>query len=100
MDLDPLRPGYRHRTSREGAPSLMAAAETMETKVDEIADGIYRMSTYTDQIPGGFTFNQYLVNADEPLMWHLGHRGFFPLVSEAVSRIVPVESVRWLSFAH
>ena len=74
--------------------------EQMETKVDEIADGIYRLSTFTDQIPGGFTFNQYLMNAEEPLMWHLGHRGFFPLVSEAVSRIVPAESVRWLSFAH
>jgi flavorubredoxin len=74
--------------------------ETMETKVDEIADGIYRLSTYTDQIPGGFTFNQYLVDAEQPLMFHLGHRGFFPLISEAVASVTPVERLRWLTFAH
>jgi flavorubredoxin len=72
----------------------------METKINEVADGVYRLSTYTDQIPGGFTFNQYLLDAEEPLLWHLGHRGFFPLISEAVSKITPVERVRWLSFAH
>jgi flavorubredoxin len=72
----------------------------METHVNEIADGIYRLSTFTDQIPGGFVFNQYLIDAEQPLLWHLGHRGFFPLISEALSKIVPVERLRWLSFAH
>lgn len=72
----------------------------METKVDEVADGIYRLSTFTDQIPGGFVFNQYLIDAEQPLLWHLGHRGLFPLVCEAVATITPVERVRWLSFAH
>ncbi|MBV8982445.1 MAG: MBL fold metallo-hydrolase [Acidimicrobiia bacterium] len=72
----------------------------METQINEIADGIYRLSTYTDEIPGGFVFNQYLIDADEPMMWHLGHRGLFPLVSEAASTVLPVEHVRWLSFAH
>jgi flavorubredoxin len=72
----------------------------LETKVDEVADGIYRLSTFTDQIPGGFVFNQYLLDAEQPLLWHLGHRGFFPLVSEALATIIPVERVRFLSFAH
>jgi flavorubredoxin len=72
----------------------------METNVNEIADGIYRFSTYTDEIPGGFVFNQYLLDADEPLMFHLGHRGLFPLVSEAVATVMPLDRVRWLTFAH
>jgi flavorubredoxin len=74
----------------------------METNVDEIADGIYRLSTYVPEVaaPAGFTFNQFLIKADQPLLFHTGGRGMFPLVSEAVSRIVPVESLRWITFGH
>ena len=66
----------------------------METKLDEIADGIYRLSTYVPEVapPAGFTFNQFLIAADEPLLFHTGPRGMFPLVAEAVARVVPVES--------
>src|SRR5438270_8045281 len=95
MDLDPVGPGRRYRTARKGAPSLM------ETKVNEIADGIYRLSTFMPEVtPEGFTFNQYLVDADEPLMFHLGHRMLFDSVSQAVSTVVPVERIRWLTFGH
>jgi flavorubredoxin len=74
----------------------------MSTTVDEIADGIYRLSTWVPEVapPAGFTFNQFLVAADEPLLFHTGPRGMFPLVSEAVGRVVPVESVRWITFGH
>jgi flavorubredoxin len=74
----------------------------MEPSVDEIADGIYRISTYTTDVapPTGFTFNQFLVRADEPLLFHTGPRGLFPLVAEAVATLVPVESVRWITFGH
>ena len=73
----------------------------METKVDEIADGIYRLSTYVPEVtPDGFTFNQYLVDADEPLMFHLGGRMLFESVSAAVATVVPVERLRWLTFGH
>ena len=73
----------------------------METKINEIADGIYRLSTYIPEVtPEGFTFNQYLIDADEPLMWHLGHRMLFDSVSAAVASVVPVERIRWLTFAH
>jgi flavorubredoxin len=74
----------------------------MQTTVDEIADGIYRLSTWVEEIapPAGFTFNQFLVTADEPLLFHTGPRAMFPLVSEAVSRILPVESLRWITFGH
>ena len=73
----------------------------MQPNVDEIADGIYRISTFIPEVsPEGFTFNQFLVVADEPLLYHTGQRGLFPLVAEAVSRVIPVESVRWISFGH
>jgi flavorubredoxin len=74
----------------------------METNLDEIADGIYRLSTYVPEVapPAGFTFNQFLVVADEPLLFHTGPRGMFPLVAEAVARVVPVERLRWITFGH
>src|SRR5688500_7508834 len=74
----------------------------MQTHIDEIADGIYRISTHVADLapPAGFTFNQFLVAADEPLLFHTGPRGMFPLVAEAVARVVPVEDVRWITFGH
>lgn len=74
----------------------------MTTSVDEIADGIYRLSTWVPDIapPAGFTFNQFLVDGEEPLLFHTGPRAMFPLVSEAVARIVPVDRLRWITFGH
>jgi flavorubredoxin len=73
----------------------------METRVTEIADNIYRFSTYLPQAgPGGFTFNQFLVDADEPLLFHTGLRHIFPLVSEAVARVLPLQRLRWITFGH
>ena len=74
----------------------------MTTRVDEIVDGIFRLSTHVPEIaaPHGFTFNQYLVEADEPLLFHCGPRGMFPSVSAAVAKVIPVERLRWISFGH
>jgi flavorubredoxin len=73
----------------------------METTVDEIADRIYRMSTFVPQIgPSGFTFNQFLIDADEPTIFHTGPRGMFPSVSEAVASLMPLERLRWIMFGH
>src|SRR6476659_7915137 len=75
--------------------------ETMQATVDEISDSIYRISTCVPNVsPEGFTFNQFLVVGDEPLLFHAGARGLFPLVAEAVASVVPVESLRWISFGH
>jgi flavorubredoxin len=75
--------------------------EPMQPTVDEIADDIYRISTYVPEVsPEGFTFNQFLVKADEPLLFHTGPRGMFPLVAEAVATVVPVEALRWITFGH
>ena len=74
----------------------------METKVSEVADGIYRLSTYVPEIgaPAGFTFNQFLVLGDEPLLLHTGLRRMFPLVRDAVARIIPPDRLRWIAFGH
>lgn len=74
----------------------------METRIAEIADGIYRLSTFVPNIapPAGFTFNQFLILGDEPLMFHTGLRKMFPLTREALSRIIPPEKLRWIAFGH
>jgi flavorubredoxin len=74
----------------------------METKINEIANGIYRLSTFVPEIapPAGFTFNQFLVLGDEPLLFHTGLRRMFPLIRTALSRILPPEHLRWISFGH
>src|SRR6186997_384677 len=74
----------------------------METRISEIADGIYRLSTHVPDIapPAGFVFNQFLVLGDEPLMFHTGLRKMFQLNRDAVSRIIPPERLRWIAFGH
>lgn len=73
----------------------------MEAKIDEIADGVFRLSTFIPQVePGGLVFNQFLIRGDEPLLFHTGMRGLFPLVREAVGKLMPVERLRWISFGH
>ena len=75
--------------------------EPFTPHVDEIADGIFRISTWIPEVtPEGFTFNQFLVRDEEPLLFHTGMRALFPLVSEAVSSLIPIESLRWISFGH
>jgi flavorubredoxin len=73
----------------------------LQTQVDEIAPDVFRMSTWVpDVTQQGFTFNQFLLRGDEPFLFHCGHRQLFPLVSEAINRIVPLETLRWISFGH
>jgi flavorubredoxin len=73
------------------------------THIDEIAASIYRISTPVPpmpDLPTGFTFNQFLIVDDEPLLYHTGLRALFPVVREAVASVVPVEKLRWISFSH
>lgn len=72
------------------------------TRIDEIADGLYRISTPVaiDDIPGGFTFNQFLIAADQPLLFHTGLRHHFALTREAVAAVIDPASLRWVAFSH
>jgi flavorubredoxin len=70
------------------------------TSIDEIADDIYRISTPVSAVPGGFSFNQYLIVDEEPLLFHTGLRHTFPLVAEAIASVIPVQRLRHVSFSH
>jgi len=74
----------------------------METRISEIADGIYRLSTFVPQIapPAGFTFNSFLIRGEEPLLFHTGLRKMFPLNRDAVAKIIPVAELKWIAFGH
>lgn len=73
------------------------------TSIAEIADGIYRISTPVPPIPalpGGFTFNQFLIVDDEPLLFHTGPRRMFPFVREAIETVMPASNLRYLALSH
>ena len=78
----------------------MIASKETDTRVDEVAAGIYRISTPLDVIPGGFTFNSYLIADDEPLLFHTGWRKMFPVTLEAIRKVMPVEKLRWIGGSH
>ena len=71
------------------------------TNVHEVAEGIYRINTpVVIEGAGGFSFNQYLIADDEPLIFHTGPRKMFPLVREAVASVLPVDKLRYIAFSH
>ena len=73
----------------------------MKTAVDEIAEGIYRISTYVPEASaGGFTFNQFLLDGEDPLLFHCGPRKMFPEIREAAERVMALDRLRWISFGH
>src|SRR5215467_888957 len=76
--------------------------QVSSTRIDEIADDIFRISTPVpaSAVPGGFTFNQYLIRDAEPLLFHTGPRMLFAAVHDAIERVVPVATLRYISFSH
>jgi flavorubredoxin len=70
----------------------------IETTTDEIAENVFRFSTFVSD--ANIMFNQFLVRAEQPLLFHTGLRGLFPLVSDAVGRVTPVAELRWIAFGH
>jgi flavorubredoxin len=78
----------------------MITNEAAGTRIDEVQRGIYRINTPLDVIPGGFTFNSYLIDGEEPLLFHAGYRKLFPLTVEAVKAVMPVEKLRWVGGSH
>jgi len=78
--------------------SGMAREWEMQTQMTEIAPDIYRLSTYLSD--ADFMYNQFVIDAEEPLLFHCGLRALFPSVSAAVERVIPVERLRWITFGH
>lgn len=71
------------------------------TNIHEIADGIYRINTPVT-LPGGgaFSFNQYLIVDDRPLLFHTGPRRMFPLVRQAIDAVMPSARLNYLGLSH
>ena len=85
----------------DAAPGREGMSGAMETRVDEIGARIYRLSTFLPAVgPAGLTFNQFLVDADEPLLFHCGQRALYPAVSAAVARVTDHARLRWIAFSH
>jgi flavorubredoxin len=68
------------------------------TNITEIAADTFRISTYIPEF--GLGFSQFLVRDDEPLLFHTGPRAMFPIVHEAVSKMIDPSTVRWIGFSH
>src|SRR5262245_6524067 len=81
---------------------MMITNSESQTRIDEIAAGIYRISTPVppSAMPGGFSYNQYLVVDEQPLLFHTGSRRLFPLVRQAIAAVLPVERLRFLALSH
>jgi len=70
----------------------------MDTLVHEVAPDIYRFSTFIPQ--AGITFCQFLIDADEPLLFHTGQRGLFDSLRTAMARVIDPATLRWITFGH
>lgn len=71
------------------------------TSIHEIAPDTYRINTaLPDAMPGGFSFNQYLVVDERPLLFHTGPRKLFPLISAQIATVLPLAKLRYVAFSH
>jgi flavorubredoxin len=64
----------------------------------EIAPDVYRISVFVPEI--NLQFNHFLIKDDEPMLFHTGMKQMFPLLMEAVSKIIPPSHIRWIGFSH
>ena len=69
--------------------------------IDKITEDTYRINTaMPDMIPGGFSFNQYLVVDEMPLLFHTGPNKLFPVIREQIETLLPLSSLRYIAFSH
>lgn len=66
--------------------------------VTEIAPDVYRISTYVADF--NLQFNQFLINDDEPLLFHTGMRGLFATVLDEAKKVLDPATIRWIGFSH
>src|SRR5205809_921726 len=70
----------------------------MTARIDEIADDLYRISVYVPDFD--LQFNHFLIKDDEPLLFHTGMRGMFPIVRDAVAKVLDPAKLRWIGWSH
>ncbi len=80
----------------------MIVDASSHTTLDEVAEGIYRISTPIPPsvVPGGFSFNRILIDGAEPLLFHTGPRGMAALTLAAITKVMPATRLRWIGFSH
>lgn len=66
--------------------------------ISEIAPDVYRISVFVPQF--NLQFNHFLIKDDEPMLYHAGMKQMFPLLREAVSKIIEPSKIRWIGFSH
>lgn len=64
----------------------------------EIAPEIYRLAVYVPEI--NLEFSHFLIRNEDPLLFHAGLRGMFPLLREATSRLIDLSNMRHIGFSH
>ncbi|WP_066560830.1 MBL fold metallo-hydrolase [Croceicoccus bisphenolivorans] len=71
------------------------------TNIQPVAENIWRINTPVTLPDGGeFSFNQYLISADKPLLFHTGPLGLFSMVRDAVRHVIAPEALRYIAFSH
>jgi flavorubredoxin len=79
---------------------MNSVRKTTSTRIDEIADGLFRIHTIDPMTLGGFTFNQYLLRDERSLLFHTGPRALFPQIRDAISTVLPLEKLHYIGFSH
>jgi flavorubredoxin len=68
------------------------------TTITEVAPDLFRISTFVPE--SNLQFNQFLVRDEQPLLFHTGMKGLFPVVRDAVATVLAPDTIRWIGFSH
>lgn len=68
------------------------------TRITEIAPDVFRLCTYVPE--ANLQFNQFLVRDEQPLLYHTGMNGLFPVVRDAVATLIDPATLKWIGFSH
>ena len=74
----------------------------LTTRIDPVGENFFRITTAMppELMPGGFTFSQYLLIDEAPLLFHTGQRGLFNSVNEAIATALLLGKLRYIAFCH
>ena len=68
------------------------------SQINEIASDVFKITTFFSE--ENIQFNQFLVRDEEPLLYHTGMKALFPIVKEAVAKLIDPATIRWIGFSH
>jgi flavorubredoxin len=68
------------------------------TQITEIAPDLFRLSVYVPDFD--MEFNHFLVRDEEPLLFHTGFKGMFPILRDAVATLIDPTKLRHIAWSH